>query len=54
MAEEKKSPPAQQQDEDLRAPAWHDKHGRPELRMPRSFVQGSVEPRVTSPKIHKG
>ena len=38
------------QDEELRPPAWRDKHGRPELRMPRSFSKGTVTPRVTPPK----
>lgn len=52
MVAEKKSPKPQE-DEELRPPAWYDKYGRPELRMPRSFVQGSVEPRVTKPKTHK-
>lgn len=59
MAAEKKTTkkttmtPAAQQDEELRPPAWHDKHGRPELRMPRSFSRGSVTARVTPPQDDK-
>lgn len=33
----------------VRPPEWHDKHGRPELRMPRSFVTGEVEPLIMRP-----
>lgn len=34
----------------VRPPSWHDKHGRPEIRVPRSLVRGAVEPRVTPPE----
>ncbi|CAM4020508.1 hypothetical protein JAAN108728_07500 [Janibacter anophelis] len=53
MAAEKKVPPAQTQGGQVRPPAYRDKHGRPELRMPRSFVRGSVTPRVSPPKDDK-
>lgn len=54
----KKTEPQTSQDPNdpdyLRPPSWHDKHGRPEIRVPRSLVRGEVEPRITPPKDQGG
>lgn len=42
-----KKNPQDEQDE-LRPPSWHDKHGRPELRMPLSIKRGFATPRTAT------